>query len=67
MRKSRTATDSFSANLANLNVNPLADYMLLTNRKLPEIPDQYLSSGEAFIFKIKPRRSPYGQWYRQMV
>ena len=41
MRKSRIATEFSSANLVNLN--PLAGYMLLANRKLSEILDRTIS------------------------
>jgi len=47
MRKSRIATDSSSE---NLNPNPLADYMLLTNCKLPGIPIRISASGKFLIF-----------------
>jgi|UPI00047FD03E hypothetical protein len=47
MRKSRIATNSSTA---NLNVNPLVDDMLLTNRKLPGIPISISASGEFYRF-----------------
>jgi len=63
MRKSRIATDSSSA---YLNVNPLADYILLTNRKLPGIPISISATGEFLIFiplsKNKFRNTE--KWYK---
>ncbi len=51
MRKSRIATEFFSANLVNLN--PLAGYMLLANRKLPEILDRTISGGSICLFRLR--------------
>ena len=44
-------------NPANLRVIPLSDYMLLTNRKLSGIPDQYFSRWR-ILFIIKPKGGP---------
>jgi hypothetical protein len=51
MRKSRIATESSSANLVNLN--PLAGYMLLANRKLSEILDRTISGDSICLYRLR--------------